>query len=272
MSGPLVTIVTPSLNQGRFIRATIESVLAQDYSAIEYFVMDGGSSDETASVAAEYGSRLHWISEADLGQSNAINKGWKLGKGSILAWINSDDLLLPGAVRKAVEGLETAPAVYGDGTRIDESGNHLGRIPWTGPFDLRKLIRVEDYILQQSSYFRRETIEKAGFLREDLRYVMDWDLMIRVGREFGFHYIPEPMGAIREHPRAKSFSGGRQRIREIGDLMKEHAGTRYTPAYFIYALHAYKQMWGRPQGPRRIVEIACGGTADWIYARAKNRI
>src|SRR5258706_10560429 len=98
MQGPLVTVVTPSLNQGHFIRATIESVLSQDYPHLEYIIMDGGSTDETAAVAAEYGTRLKWISEKDRGQSHAINKGFRMAKGDIVSWLNSDDLILPGAV------------------------------------------------------------------------------------------------------------------------------------------------------------------------------
>src|SRR5262252_7976679 len=102
MSDPIVTVVTPSYNQGQYIRATIESVLAQDYPHIEYIVMDGGSTDETASVAKEYSSRLTFVSEKDRGQSHAINKGFQLARGPVVSWLNSDDLYLPGAVCTAV--------------------------------------------------------------------------------------------------------------------------------------------------------------------------
>ena len=105
MPEPLVTIVTPSYNQGRFIRATIESVLAQDYPAIEYIIMDGGSTDETAAIASEYKERLTFISESDRGQSHAINKGFRMARGEIVSWINSDDIILPGAVGHAVRAL-----------------------------------------------------------------------------------------------------------------------------------------------------------------------
>src|SRR6267142_508883 len=109
MSGPLVTIVTPSFNQGHFIRATIESVLSQDYPHIEYIIMDGGSTDETASVVSDYAGRLTFISERDRGQSHAINKGFRMARGSILAWLNSDDLYLPGCIRTAVEAFGRNP-------------------------------------------------------------------------------------------------------------------------------------------------------------------
>jgi glycosyltransferase involved in cell wall biosynthesis len=279
MAQPLVSIVTPSLNQGRFIRATIESVLSQNYQPIEYIVMDGGSIDETAAIVKDYASRLTWISEKDRGQSHAINKGFRMAKGSVLAWINSDDLILPDAVRHAVEGLDRHPAagaVYGEGYLIDQDGKTTGRFPWTEPFDLWKLTHLLDYILQQTVYFRREAIEQVGFLREDLHYVMDWDVLIRIGRKYGLQYIPEYMGCLREYPEAKSFAGGRARIQEIGELIG-----RSSPGYRVYALHAYRQLWcdwigahfpraiGTPA--QRMVRFACGGLADFTQRREVNR-
>ena len=108
---PTVSIVTPSFNQGRFIRETIESVLSQDYPAIEYMVIDGGSTDETVSILKSYGNRIFWISEPDSGQSDAINKGWKRATGEILTWLNSDDVYLPGAIAKAADYLQRHPNV-----------------------------------------------------------------------------------------------------------------------------------------------------------------
>src|SRR4051812_10184477 len=104
---PLVSIVTPSYNQGRFIRETINSVLSQDYPNVEYWVIDGGSTDETITILREYehDARFHWISEPDRGQSDAINKGWRRSRGEILAWLNSDDTYLPGAIRAHVQAL-----------------------------------------------------------------------------------------------------------------------------------------------------------------------
>src|SRR6266536_2375942 len=109
MSGPLVTIVTPSFNQGSFIRATIESVLSQDYAEVEYIIMDGGSTDATASVVKDYASRLTFISEKDRGQTHAINKGFKLARGQLLAYLNSDDVYLPGMIRTAIQGFQKNP-------------------------------------------------------------------------------------------------------------------------------------------------------------------
>jgi glycosyltransferase involved in cell wall biosynthesis len=242
----LVSVVTPSFNQGRFIRATIESVLSQDYPHIEYTVMDGGSTDETAAVVSEYSSRLTWISEKDRGQSHAINKGFRMAKGEVASWLNSDDTIQPGAVRHAVRAFERNPtlgAVYGEGYRIDIEGNTTGRFPFTEPFNLWKLIYLSDYILQQTVYFRRNVFEAIGYLNEDLHWGMDWDILIRIGKAFQIEYIPEYMGSIREYAAAKSFAGGGKRFRELATLMRHHGGLRYPPGYIHYGLNTYADIW-----------------------------
>jgi glycosyltransferase involved in cell wall biosynthesis len=239
--------VTPSFNQGEFIRATIESVLAQDYPRVEYIVMDGGSTDHTAAIAAEYGSRLRWISEKDRGQSHAINKGFAMAKGEIVAWLNSDDLLLPGAVTRAVNAFAAAPphigAIYGEGHLMDREGRITGRFPATEPFNLWKLVYLSDYILQQSTFFRRAAVAQAGWLDEDLHYTMDWDLLIRLGKRFGLHYVPEYFGVLREYPEAKSFAGGRLRIQEIRRVLERHTGLRRAPGYWTYRLEMFRSQW-----------------------------
>ncbi len=246
MSAPLVTIVTPSYNQGRFIRATIESVLSQDYPHIEYIIMDGGSTDETAAVVREYAGRLTWISEKDRGQSHAINKGFRMARGEIVAWLNSDDLILPGAVRTAVRYFEadsSIMAVYGEGYLIDREGAVTGRFPHTQPFDLWRLVHLSDYVLQQTVYFRKRVFEEVGYLDENLHYAMDWDILIRIGKRYGLTYIPEYMGCLREYQEAKSFSGGAARIREIREVLRRHTGMRYPPGYLVYGLETYRRIW-----------------------------
>src|SRR5438128_8552250 len=122
---PLVSIVTPSYNQGRFIEDTIRSVLAQDYPNLEYIVVDGGSTDHTLDVLRRYEGRLRWVSEPDRGQSEAINKGFRMARGEIVSWLNSDDTYVPGAIGKAVAHLGARPEVvmvYGEGYLLDEGG------------------------------------------------------------------------------------------------------------------------------------------------------
>ena len=246
MERPLVTVVTPSYNQGEFIRATIESVLGQDYPDLEYIIMDGGSTDQTAAVASEYSSRLTFISEKDRGQSHAINKGFHCARGTILSWLNSDDVYLPGAVRKAVEAFERSPragAVYGEGYLMNREGKVTSRFPCTEPMNLWKLIHLSDYILQQTVYFRKAVLDEVGDLDENLHYTMDWDILIRIGRKYPLEYIPEYLGCLREYPEAKSFSGGKERIRELHGLLRRHTGMRLPPGSIVYGLDTYHRIW-----------------------------
>jgi glycosyltransferase involved in cell wall biosynthesis len=284
MVDPLVTIVTPSFNHGRFIRATIESVLSQDYPNIEYIIMDGGSTDETASVVKDYASRLNWVSEKDRGQSHAINKGFRVARGTVVSWLNSDDLILPGAVRHAVNGFQQNPdagAVYGEGYLIDREGNTTGRFPFTEPFNLWKLVHLLDYVLQQTLYFRRSVVEEVGYLREDLHYAMDWDLLIRIGKRYPLHYIPEYMGSLREYAEAKSFSGGKKRIQEIAGILREHTGLRFPPGYIFYGLETYRTIWedsiaSKVPGlrrtsafARRLIHVGCGYCIERTMLRSQ---
>jgi len=242
---PLVSIVTPSLNQGQFIEATIESVLSQDYPRIEYIVMDGGSTDGTLEILRRYGPRLQWVSEPDRGQSHAINKGFRRARGQILAWLNSDDTYLPGAVTASVEHFLQHPdcgMVYGEGFLIDERGEVITRFPATQPFNLWKLVYVIDYILQQTAFFRREVLDAVGGLDEQLHFGMDWDLFIRIGKRFRVDYLPIMMANLREYAAAKTLSGGRTRFRELVTLMRRHGARKFPPAYLAYGLDTYYRL------------------------------
>lgn len=246
---PLVTIVTPSYNQGKYIESTIESVLSQHYPNIEYIVVDGGSTDNTLEVLRKHDNLLKWISEKDRGQADAINKGFRMAKGEILAWLNSDDIYLPGAVSKAVSFLVDHPEVmmvYGEGYMIDAEGAVKRRFPFTEPkFDLGKLIYYGDYILQQSTFFRRSVFDTIPMLDESLQWTLDWDLFIRIGKRFRVEYIPEYLGCIREHEVAKSTIGGHRRFREIVRTIRKHGIVRYPLSYVNYAVDTYaKSLFG----------------------------
>src|SRR5258708_7362828 len=220
-----VSIITPSFNQGKFIRATIESVLSQDYPNVEYIIMDGGSTDETAAVVKDYASRLTFISENDRGQSHAINKGFRMARGSILAWLNSDDVYLPGAIRKGVQAFSCTPppgAVYGEGYLIDREGTITCRFPHTIPLNLWRLTYLSDYILQQSVFFGKDVLDEVGCRDEDLHYSMDGELLIRIEKKYPLRYIPEYIGCLRESAEAKTSRGGARRVREIRDMLRRH--------------------------------------------------
>jgi len=243
---PLLTIVTPSYNQGHYIRATIESVLAQDYPNIEYLVMDGGSTDYTSEVVSEYAGRLAFFSEKDRGQSDAINKGFHRGKGEILFWINSDDTMLPGAASKAVAALEACPEaglLYGEGFLLDRDGYVTQRFPHTVPPNLWRLTFVADYILQQSAYFRRRALDDVGYLNENLHWTLDWDLFIRIARKYPVVYLNEDLGCLREYAETKSSAGGVRRANEIRDVLRGHTGRRYPPGYLLYGADTYRLLF-----------------------------
>src|SRR5512138_875393 len=156
MQQPLVSIITPSFQQARFLEQTICSVLGQDYPELEYIVVDGGSSDGSRDIIQRYADHLAWwVSEPDRGQTDAINKGFARATGEILAWINSDDTYLPGAVSEAVEQLRAHPGaglVYGDANLIDDDGEIIGRFP-ARQTDYHRLLRGSVHIPQQAAFF-----------------------------------------------------------------------------------------------------------------------
>ena len=208
---PLVSIITPSFNQGRFIRATIDSVLGQDYPHIEYVVMDGGSTDNTVSILKEYGHRLRWVSEKDKGQTDAINKGLRVTSGTIVGYLNSDDLYLPHAIRRAVDTFLENPDVdfvYGDFHAIDENGRLINKIK-TIPFDRDILLYDANFICQPASFYRRRLIDEIGYFDENLHYLMDYEFFLRAAkRRVKFHMIAAYLSAIRYHGQCKTLQNG----------------------------------------------------------------
>jgi len=206
---PIVSIVTPSYNQARFLEETILSVLNQDYPKIEYLVIDGGSTDGSLEIIRRYQDRLaYWVSEPDRGQSHAINKGFHRANGEILAWLNSDDVYCPGAVRAAVEFFESHPDValmYGRADVIDSDGTMVSSIPWED-FDAPGCITRHRYpIPQPAAFFRREAVQRVGELDERLNYCMDWDYWIRIALAgLKVSKIPQTLARYRMHGDSKT--------------------------------------------------------------------
>ena len=183
-AAPLVSIIVPSFNQGRFLRATIDSILAQDYRPLKIHVVDGASRDESIDVLLSYGSipELVWVSERDSGVVEAVNKGFAQAEGEILGIQSSDDTYLPGAIGQAVRQLQAAPAVglvYGDTVKIDADGNELQRSP-VGPFSVEKFLLLKTWIPQPSAFFRRQMLEVVGGWDERVPYAADTDLWFRL--------------------------------------------------------------------------------------------
>ncbi len=221
---PLVSVVTPSYNQGEFIAETIESVLGQDYRRIEYLVMDGGSTDGTLETLRRYDGRLRWQSEPDDGQSDAISRGFALAKGEIIAWVNADDIYTPWAVARAVETFLAYPEaalVYGRAELMDRDGLTLGdqaHLQWD--FDI--LLNRGNYIPQTSTFFRRSAYDAVGGISVDLHYVMDYDLWLKLGRQFLVVDVPDVLARVRMYPETKTASGGLPRIEEMRQMIARH--------------------------------------------------
>jgi len=205
---PLVSIITPSLNQARFIEETILSVKRQDYPNIEHIVIDGGSTDGTLDILRKYDKEIIWISEPDKGQSDAINKGIRLARGEIIGWLNSDDTYELNAVRIAVEHFlkyPNAAVIYGDCNIIDDKGR-LVRHRKNKPFNLKDAV-MKTPVQQPESFIRKHVLEDIGMLDLNLQYSMDYDLWIRIGlREYTFIYIPYTLANFRLHAESKSQS------------------------------------------------------------------
>jgi hypothetical protein len=213
----LVTVVTPSYNQAAYLEQTIQSVLAQDYPAIEYLVVDGASTDNSVEIirrcqTARPDRLTWWVSEPDRGQAEGINKGLRRASGEIVAWLNSDDLYLPGAVARGVAALEKDPElgmVFGDALTIDPSGHPLGRLAF-GDWGLEQFLRFR-IICQPAVFMRRSVLEKASLLDPAYHMMLDHHLWLRMARLAPVHYIgsPDPseflpLAAARHHPAAKN--------------------------------------------------------------------
>jgi glycosyltransferase involved in cell wall biosynthesis len=197
---PLVSIVTPCYNMAGYLAETIDSVLGQDYPRVEYIVMDGGSTDETVAILERYKGRLSYTSHRDAGTSDAIFQGFRRAQGQIFAWLNADDTFLPGAVRTAVEYLESHPevdVVYGEGWWIDEQGARIGRYP-SVEFDPRTLER--DCFLCQPAVFLRASSYRRCEVDPGVRWSFDYDLWIRMAKaNFRFAFIPQYLANSRMH-------------------------------------------------------------------------
>ena len=208
-SQPKVSIITPSFNQARFLEQTMRSVLEQDYPNIEYIVIDGGSSDGSLEIIKKYSGRLaYWQSQKDKGQTDAINQGFARATGEILAWLNSDDILYPGAVSAAVRQLHTHPEVgmvYSNCQWINADGKVIGNFP-AAQTDLQKLRRGYVHIPQQTAFFRADLWRKVAPLDDSFYFAMDYDLWTRLATHAPLLYVPELWAAFRLHEGAKSIA------------------------------------------------------------------
>lgn len=225
---PRVALVTPSLNQGRFICATIESVLAQDYPALDYFVQDGGSDDVTLEILRSYGSRVRWASEPDEGQAEAINRGLSRVSGEVLGYLNSDDVLRPGALRAVGEAFRSRPGtqvVFGRADYVDENGSHIA--PYHVLPDAFERLTSGCPVAQPATFFSRRVWEELGPFDETLHHTMDYDYWLRIAKRFNrseIVFLDRELAEARWHKEAKTAAAWPRALDEIFSLLQRHSG------------------------------------------------
>jgi glycosyltransferase involved in cell wall biosynthesis len=247
-TNPLVSIVTPSYNQVQFLEETLCSVIRQDYEAIEYIVIDGGSTDGSLEIIKRYEAQLaYWISEPDKGQVDAINKGLRRASGDIVAWINSDDLYMAGAIHEAVEALQQNPEVgmvYGDGIMVDAEGKLLDRHTYR-TYSVLDLLCFE-VLLQPTVFMRREILKRVGYLSEDYDLILDHDLWIKIAAHTPILHVPSFWAVERTHESAKTISqaatfvGEAERMVEVAGVSQSFSSIIKENRQRVYAsLHAF---------------------------------
>lgn len=202
---PKISIVTPSFNQGQYIERTIKSVLDQNYPNLEYWVMDGGSTDQTVKILKKYGKQVKWVSEKDRGQTDAINKGLRQATGDIVAYLNSDDTYEPHTLKTVAEFFLKHPKaalLYGQGRLIDDKDKEIGMYN-TLPESFEKLFESCG-ISQPTVFWRKEVLNTVGFFDESFHFTMDYEYWMRVSKKYELHLLPEVLANSRIHPDAKT--------------------------------------------------------------------
>jgi glycosyltransferase involved in cell wall biosynthesis len=235
-SRPLVSIVTPSLNQGRYLEQAIRSVLEQDYPHIEHIVIDGGSSDETLEILRRH-PQLRWISEPDGGQAAALNRGFRLAQGEIFGWINADDYYLPGAITAAVEPLVATGCglVHGAWRQVDENGLTIRDVAAVR-FDFKRELEAANAVVQPGTLFTRAAFESVGGLDETYRYALDYELWLKLGRRVEVRHVENVLAAYRYHPTSKTVAESAGFIAETWRASRSHGARLRSPIFVDYYL------------------------------------
>lgn len=224
---PRISVVTPSYNQGRFLEETIRSVLLQGYPNLEYIIIDGGSTDNSVEIIKKYQPYLaYWVSEADKGQAHAINKGLKISTGSILGWVNSDDLYARGTLKKIAQTFQRSKSctlVHGNRILLNENSKVTGFSPLL-PFDPK----TNSYnISSETTFWRREAMEKVGLLKESLQFAMDLEFFSRLYLYGQFLKLNNYLGYFRCYSENKSSTIPHVRLDESFREWENLFGTQF---------------------------------------------
>jgi glycosyltransferase involved in cell wall biosynthesis len=263
---PKISVVTPSYNQGQFIEETICSVLDQHYPNLEYIIIDGGSTDQSIEIIRRYEKHLaFWVSEKDRGAADAIAKGFARTSGSILAYLNSDDTYIAGALNAVAETMASSEieVVYGDTYWIDTAGTQIGQRRQT-PFDALGYLYGGFDLQQPSTFWRRQLYLDVSGINSEFKFAFDADLFFRfVKAGARFRHIKQFLSCYRIHPQSKSSTESDVLQRELATLRKENL------EYAIDSLHA---KWFRNRARlRRTLSYLTQGDALWLMRRIPDR-
>ena len=239
---PHISIITPSYNQANFIEDTILSVLEQGYPALEYLIIDGGSTDGTLDILRKYEDRLHWVSEPDRGQAHAINKGMARANGEVVAFLNSDDVYAPGALHAVGEYFAThlqAQWLTGRCNIIDEDGREIRKaITAYKHFWLRfrsyDVLQVLNYISQPATFWRRSLAEEVGSINEDLRFTMDYEYWLRIGQRYRLHVLRQRLAGFRLYAASKSGHGYEDQFAEELSVCRRFASPVMAATHWLH--------------------------------------
>ncbi len=228
---PSIAIVTPSYNHARFLKATIDSVLGQDYPNLVYHVQDGGSDDGSLDILKPQGDRIKWRSNPDDGQADAVNRGFEGTDSEIMAYLNSDDILLPGALAYVANFFQSRPdvdIVYGHRVFIDSTGSEIGRAVL--PAHSSRALLYAGYIPQETMFWRRRVWNTVGPLDTSFHYALDWEFMLRAQvAGFKFERARRFLACFRVHDRQKTtrnYDVGRREMRALRLKYLGHAPTQ----------------------------------------------
>jgi GT2 family glycosyltransferase len=267
MQKPRISVVTPSYNQGEFIEQTIQSVLDQNYSNLEYVIIDGGSTDNSIDIIRKYERHLaFWVSEADRGAADAIAKGFGRITGSIMAYLNSDDVYMPGALNAAAERFSgsNADLVYGNAQWIDSQGSTIGERRQT-PFNASGYLYGGFDLQQPTTFWKREIYQKVGGMDPSFHFTFDTDLFFRfIAAGARFSHIRQLMAGFRIHPTSKSSTQWARCEQELKRLRETHlrypiSSVQATLVRTVARLH-------------RTVWYIAQGDALWLLNRIPDRV
>jgi glycosyltransferase involved in cell wall biosynthesis len=233
---PTISVITPSFNQGQFIEKTIQSVLSQNIEDLEYFIADGGSSDETIKILNRYGDQIRWVSEPDHGQADGVNKGIMATYNDIIGWLNSDDVYYPGALKVVQSHFSADPnlmVLYGDADHIDTDDSVIESYQ-TKAWDYEHLKEV-CYLCQPAVFFRREAVSRYGMLDPALNYCMDYEYWLRLGKHVPFKHVAIKLAGSRFYAENKTLQHRMPVHREINDMMLAKFNEVPTKWIFNYA-------------------------------------